>query len=753
MYRPRPSSESPLLNRPVFRRSLQVEVIDDREVILLSEREHYALTGTAFAALAELLKEPHSVVDLVEAAEPRASEAEVFYALERLEALGVIREAGDALPPSTEGYWDALGVSPADAVHRIAEAKVNVIGVGGVSTSHLEEALCVAGVQVTDRAELLIVLTGDYLAADLAAINATRLREGQPWLISRPVGSRLWIGPMMRPGETGCWECLADRLRLHRVAEKYVQTRNGGVAPRPPANYALPSTAMLAASLIATEVAKWLAGAPGNQLETSLLTIDLSTLVTGRHAFIRRPQCAACGEPGSSSRPPAPLRLISRKKQYTEDGGHRVAAPAETLARYVHHVSPLTGIVKELSLSTPDATVAPVYISGPNASRNDDVADLVHVRFRGSSAGKGKSESQAKASALCEALERHSGVFEGNEIRRRATFQSLGDAAIHPNACMGYSARQYALRPEAPAARHRRVPVPFDEGAAIEWSPLWSMTEERFKYLPTAYCYYSYPLPAHERFCWADSNGCAAGNSYEEAVLQGFLELVERDSVAIWWYNRLPRPAVDLSSFNDPYFETLQRYYRDLGREIWVLDITSDLGIPTFAAMSRRTGEGPEEIILGFGAHLRAGVAVLRAVTEANQSLPMIIGRKNGSAPRGDEDFSSWLRTATIANQPFLRPSSARPLQERDYTNQDHDDLKDDVEACVRIAAARGLDTLVLDQTRPDVGLTVVRVVVPGLRHFWARFGPGRLYDVPVERGWLAAPLHEQELNPIPIFF
>jgi ribosomal protein S12 methylthiotransferase accessory factor len=48
--------------------------------------------------------------------------------------------------------------------------------------------------------------------------------------------------------------------------------------------------------------------------------------------------------------------------------------------------------------------------------------------------------------------------------------------------------------------------------------------------------------------------------------------------------------------------------------------------------------------------------------------------------------------------------------------------------------------------------MPVVKVVVPGLRHFWARYAPGRLYDVPVEMGWLKEPLREEELNPIPIF-
>jgi ribosomal protein S12 methylthiotransferase accessory factor len=48
--------------------------------------------------------------------------------------------------------------------------------------------------------------------------------------------------------------------------------------------------------------------------------------------------------------------------------------------------------------------------------------------------------------------------------------------------------------------------------------------------------------------------------------------------------------------------------------------------------------------------------------------------------------------------------------------------------------------------------LPVVKVVVPGLRHFWARFGAGRLYDVPVQLGWRKSPLAETELNPIPMF-
>ena len=61
------------------------------------------------------------------------------------------------------------------------------------------------------------------------------------------------------------------------------------------------------------------------------------------------------------------------------------------------------------------------------------------------------------------------------------------------------------------------------------------------------------------------------------------------------------------------------------------------------------------------------------------------------------------------------------------------------------------MEFLVLDQTRPDIGMPVVRVIVPGLRHFWERFAPGRLFDVRVEMGWLGHPLADAELNPAPV--
>jgi ribosomal protein S12 methylthiotransferase accessory factor len=119
-----------------------------------------------------------------------------------------------------------------------------------------------------------------------------------------------------------------------------------------------------------------------------------------------------------------------------------------------------------------------------------------------------------------------------------------------------------------------------------------------------------------------------------------------------------------------------------------------------------------------------------------------------------DREAIDWWKTATLKNHRYLLPDEASPAKtQANYPQQWSDDIYIDVKNCVSLAEAKGLETMVLDMTRPDLGLSVVKVIVPGLRHFWPRFGVGRLYDVPVQMGWLSEPLTEEQLNPLPAFF
>jgi len=298
------------------------------------------------------------------------------------------------------------------------------------------------------------------------------------------------------------------------------------------------------------------------------------------------------------------------------------------------------------------------------------------------------------------------------------------------------------------------IPVPFDVEGEIEWTPVWSLTRETVRYLPTAYCYYLYPCNCDQESCVSCSNGSAAGNCIEEAILQGVLELVERDAVSLWWYNRVRRPGVDLESFQEPYLGRLKVFLNARGRDLWALDLTSDLGIPAFVALSRRTEGSTEQIMFGFGAHLDPKVGLLRAVTELNQMLVPLIETSQDEVPTHitDRETVEWLRTAKLADQPYLVPAEGPLRTYSTYPRCWTDDLKEDILVCKSRVEQCGLEMLVLDQTRAEIGMPVVKVLVPGLRHFWARFAPGRLYDVPVKLGWLPKPLSEEQLNPIRMF-
>ncbi len=747
-----------MLSRPRFKPHVQVRVVPGEGLFVLSEMLQTVLQGELYEQVAPLL-DGSPVEDVCARLRGRASPAQVYYTVAQLEKKGYIAEGDDSLPPGEAALWSVQQLDPPAVARRLAEQPVALTALGDVDVEPFRALLRSLHVRLADDGPLGVVVTDHFLRSGLQSYNREALRQGRPWLLIKPVGCRPWIGPLFRPGKTGCWECLAQRLRANFPVTGYLEgIQDEDELPATDLSQT-PATLSVAWGLAATAVASWIARGELPLLEGKIRTLDVLSGEASSHTLLRQPACPACGA-GPADREPAPRPLVleARKKTYTEDGGHRVLSPQETLDRFGHHVSPISGAVSMLARSGSNGDgVMHVYFSGNNIARGPRTWAGLKGDLRNSSCGKGTNDLQAKASALCEALERYSGVFRGDEPRRRARFRDLGDDAIPPNACMLFSDRQYRESEQwnSRPSIYQYVPNPFDPDALVDWSPVWSLTRRSVRYLPTAFCYFSYPEPCDQHFCVGCSNGNAAGNTLEEAILQGFLELVERDSVALWWYNRLRVPAIDLDSFEEPYVRRLRPFLRAHRRDLWALDITSDLNIPAVVALSRRT-EGPsEQIMFGFGAHLDPRIALLRAVTELNQMLVHLLDvPEDGTLPRHlqDRETLGWLQTATIANQPYLTPGDSAPRTAASYPQSWTDNLRDDVLLCQSRVEQRGLEMLVLDQTRAEIGMPVVKVIVPGLRHFWARFAPGRLYDVPVRLGSLARPLAEDELNPIPMF-
>jgi ribosomal protein S12 methylthiotransferase accessory factor len=762
-------TEDDVIKKPKLKSSFRLEKIDGEGIFLLSEKGTVFLSAPLSQKLISLLDGKRTQEEIASQLSNELPEAYIFYALMELEQKGLIIENEPVLDPNVALFCESLLVEPKEAEKRLQSTRITVIALGSLSGKNLIETLEQSQIQVAKDGDIEVILTEDYLQEELAAINRVNLEKSRPWMLIKPVGTLLWIGPIFQPEKTGCWECLVQRLRNNRPSEGFIQRRRDSLSPLTPPLVDLPATRQMALSMAANEILKWILQGENRRLEGVMATYDTVSLAIQNHVLVKRPQCPCCGYLKPQRDRPLPVILGRRQKKFTSDGGHRSMTPKETLVRYQHHISPLLGVVRSLEKLPYDCNgLAHIYTVKHHWASMFDDRDNLQKNIGGRSSGKGRTEDQGKASGFGEAIERYSAIFQGDEVRIESSYQTLGDRAIHPNACMNFSQAQYDNRESWNAQctdPFQKVPEPFDQVREIEWTPVWSLTQQDFKYLPTAYCYFGYPKPSNPD-CWADTNGCAAGNTLEEAILHGFLELVERDSVALWWYNRLQKPKVDLESFDEPYFQAITDYYQSLGRELWVIDITGDLNIPTFAAISRRCdclwhrplGDREiEDLIFGFGTHFDPKLAIQRALTEVSQVLPAVLNANPDGTTRyalsAESHMLHWWKTATLENQPYLVPDRhIAPKCNSDYAIIWHEDFFEDITYCQNLVEKKGMEMLVLDQTRPDISLNVVKVIVPGLRHFWKRWGLGRLYDVPVQMGWLAQPLTEEELNPIPLW-
>lgn len=733
------------------------------EIYLITDTDELRLTGELFCDLAAHLDGTMTVAQITERmlADETATAEEVPAAVQIMRDRGFVVDAREhADPENLFALW--WGV---DNHEKISATSVYVTSVGANPTAALTAALGEHGLNIaTDvrRADYAIVLTDDYLNPDLpAAINDVN-KAGTPVLLANLAGARPTVGPWL--GEPGpCLECLANRLRFNRQVEKRLLASEDRMGPV--AHGWTAGTAAHGATEAALAVKRRATGFPdanahADESVAHMLVIDHTTGERSVHHVVRRPQCPQCGDPLTVESEHHVITLEGGALDAKDDGSYRKLTPQQTIDRYGHHVSRRTGVVEQLRRTSDEASVIHVVESGINLATVRKGAKA--CGFRQSAGGKGTTAEQARAGALAEAIERFAATYTGEEPTIVGSRDSLGDAAIDPRTMTLFSAAQYADREhwnETHKGMHK-VPMEFDPGVEMEWSPAWSLTRNSRVWIPTPSAFYLYGGAYPPNGCAADSNGNAAGTSMEDAILQGFFELVERDAVATWWYNKIQRPAADLdayaSHFDEKYLHQVREHYAaELDRDLWVLDITSDLGIPSFVAASMAR-EGRPRVLLGFGAHRDPRGALLRAITEMNQMLGMIPAMEHvhheEDIKAGLNPEAAWWRLESLEDHPYVFPQGNAVGPEahaHDWTT----DGKANVERVAALVENQGMELHVMNMTHPDVGMPVVKVMVPGMRHFWPRYAPGRLYDVPVTMGWRSAPLTEAELNQTPIFW
>jgi YcaO-like protein with predicted kinase domain len=375
-------------------------------------------------------------------------------------------------------------------------------------------------------------------------------------------------------------------------------------------------------------------------------------------------------------------------KLYLE-GTHRTAVPAATLKRVKPHIARM-GITRTANLTGLDRLNIPVYaVFRPN-SKSVAVAQ-----------GKGLTRDAAKVSGLMEALE----VYHAETISRApriASFEALhNDGEVIDVKRLPVSAKN-ALSPEQPipwlGAKWWRRGTPV-------WVPLEQVSSD-----------YTLPLMSGYGFFQANTNGLASGNHPAEAVLHAACELIERDATALWWHRtRVSREArcIDLGSVADQACRSVLGKYKRAGVDVTVWDTTTDIGIASFLC-AVHDAEGHPYPELGAGCHPCREIALLRALTEAAQARTTFISGSRDDLPRGD--YTPSAVAARLEHFRALEGISRGGMSLSEVPNFSSDTIAEDLDHVVKGLVAAGMDDMaVVDLTREEIGIPVVRALIPGL--------------------------------------
>ena len=656
------------------------------------------------------------------------------------------------------------GVIENGAVAAASEAPLFSSGRAGKVYGHLQEAwhckesplLLLSSAELgLDARRFVLALTDDYLAPALSAGVRSAGTAGESVLVCKLGTSSFSLGPFVTPRGQPCWDCVEPRIRanlywrlvLHEppTADSRVPVSIAGLH-RP-----FPASGFAALAAILDD--------PDSPLQFLKRIQDFGLHGSSErvHQVLPRPHCSVCGERQAGLEDPG-IKLSGSTARFNTGTGFRTVSLEDCLNRLRPLVSPVTGVVRNVvPVDVTGGSAVHAYTAGYPTPMPGHHPDFLKHQSKDRVGGKGTTAQEAEASALCEAVERYSATYNGSAHTTIASMNDLQGDVIPPNSCMKFSETQLASYEahESWRSLFNWVPKPYSVAEKVRWSSVESLVSGRRAFIPTALVYLGVPKPDALYF-GADSNGLAAGSCIEEAILQGLLELGERDAVALWWYNRTRQPAVDLSSVADPYVVRMQEYYDSIGRDIWALDLTSDLGIPCVAALSGLRHTDLPDIIFGFGAHLDGAIALRRALAELNQILPAVLrppsNRRKALLPDHWEALN-WLETTSLDANPYLVPSDqVRARAPAVWQHNGRSNLQDDIHRCLERIKSIGDEVWVRDLTRSDIPLAVVKVIVPSLRHFWRRLGPGRLYDVPVALGRLSHAVAEADMNPASIF-
>jgi ribosomal protein S12 methylthiotransferase accessory factor len=228
-------------------------------------------------------------------------------------------------------------------------------------------------------------------------------------------------------------------------------------------------------------------------------------------------------------------------------------------------------------------------------------------------------------------------------------------------------------------------------------------------------------------------NGPCAGNTIEEAVIQGISEVVERHVCAVIARKKIRTPSIDPNSVIDPVARTLVEKFRHNGIKVQLNDFSLDTGIPTVAALAWDPATFPKksELVYTAGTTPGADKALIRALTEVAQLA--------GDFESGSNYVASGLPKPLSLDEVNYLFTPEQTISIDQLPQVDANDMLQELHNCLEALQKINMEVLMVNTIHPDLQIPAAYTIIPGA-HFRERAASG---DAPLFAAKLAADLLE----------
>ncbi len=390
------------------------------------------------------------------------------------------------------------------------------------------------------------------------------------------------------------------------------------------------------------------------------------------------------------------IRLKSCKKQYTYDQD-KACSPVETVARFKERLEAAgLDILKEVQRIDTGRLDIPVYFS----VCGKDAVDIIGTKKQ---MGKGSTPEQSRASACMELAERFS-FF--SFLKNKDNFIT-GDYPAMEKAGYPVLPVSSLLRSVHDTSHTEEQLQRFLTDLPMRWTWARNISRNEDVLVPFSWFY------AINEF-----NGPCAGNTIEEALLQGISEVVERHVCAVVTRDKLVTPAVDPASVTDPVARDLLDKFERNNISLYINDFSLDTGIPTIGVLAWDASTFPEksELVYTAGTTPGADKALIRALTE--------IAQLAGDFESGSNYVASGLPKPLSLEEVDYVVHPEKRIGILEITDLCDPDMLLELDNCINALRNIDMEVLVVDTMHPELQIPAAYTIIPGA-HFRERAASG----------------------------